>query len=55
VPVDYTLRQNVWKPKGAKPGMVLYENYQTMFVTVTESEIAELTNVNGNTTTDANR
>lgn len=29
--IDYTQRQNVWKPKGAKPGMVLYENYQTIY------------------------
>ena len=32
VPVDYTLRKNVRKPKGAKPGMVIYENYQTIIV-----------------------
>lgn len=30
--IDYTQRQNVWKPKGAKPGMVLYENYQTLYL-----------------------
>lgn len=46
VPVDYTQRQNVWKPKGAKPGMVLYENYQTIFVTVEEAEINSLLNTN---------
>lgn len=40
VPVDYTLRQYVWKPKGAKPGMVLYENYKTLFVAAAEQEIA---------------
>ena len=39
VPVDYTQRQNVWKPKGAKPGMVLYENYRTIFVGAAEQEI----------------
>lgn len=39
VPVDYTQRQNVWKPKGAKPGMVLYENYRTIFVGASEQEI----------------
>lgn len=32
VPVDYTTRNNVWKPKGAKPGMWLYKNYKTIFV-----------------------
>ena len=34
--VDYTQRQNVWKPKGAKPGMVLYENYQTLYLRAEE-------------------
>lgn len=33
VPVDYTLRKHVWKLKGAKPGMVHYENQRTVFVT----------------------
>lgn len=32
VPVDYTLRKNVRKPKGAKPGMVIYDNQQTVYV-----------------------
>ncbi len=32
VEVDYTERKNVWKPKGAKPGMVLYEKYRTIIV-----------------------
>ncbi|MBM7623353.1 Rqc2 family fibronectin-binding protein [Sporohalobacter salinus] len=33
VPVDYTLSKHVNKPKGAKPGMVYYENQQTLYVT----------------------
>ena len=33
VPVDYTQIKNVKKPNGAKPGMVIYENYKTLFVT----------------------
>ncbi|MDR1531638.1 MAG: NFACT family protein [Clostridiales bacterium] len=33
VPVDYTARKNVKKPNGAKPGMVIYENYRTAYVT----------------------
>lgn len=33
VPVDYTQVRNVSKPQGAKPGMVIYVNYKTMFVT----------------------
>lgn len=32
VPVDYTLVKNVHKPKGSPPGMVLYTNYETLFV-----------------------
>lgn len=30
VPVDYTFRLNVKKPGGAKPGMVIYDNYWTI-------------------------
>ncbi len=33
VPVDYTRRKNVRKPKGAKPGMVIYDHQQTVYVT----------------------
>ncbi len=33
VPVDYTVRKNVKKPSGAKPGMVIYENYKTAYIT----------------------
>jgi predicted ribosome quality control (RQC) complex YloA/Tae2 family protein len=33
VPVDYTKRQNVWKPQGAKPGFVLYTHQHTLYVT----------------------
>ncbi len=32
VPVDYTQIRNVSKPQGAKPGMVIYVNYKTVFV-----------------------
>ncbi len=32
VPVDYTPRKHVRKPKGAKPGMVIYENQKTVIV-----------------------
>lgn len=32
VPVDYTLRKHVRKPKGAKPGYVIYEEQKTLFV-----------------------
>lgn len=33
VPVDYTQIKNVRKPNGAKPGMVIYESYNTVYVT----------------------
>ncbi len=33
VPVDYTLIKNVRKPNGAKPGMVIYDYYNTIYVT----------------------
>lgn len=33
VPVDYTLVKNIRKPVGAKPGKVIYNTYNTIFVT----------------------
>ena len=32
VPVDYTIIKNVSKPQGAKPGMVIYTKYKTLYV-----------------------
>lgn len=32
VPVDYAPRKNVRKPNGSKPGMVIYEGYNTILV-----------------------
>ena len=32
VPVDYTEVENVNKPKGARPGLVYYEKYQTIYI-----------------------
>ncbi len=32
VPVDFTAVKNVKKPRGAKPGMVIYDNYNTVNV-----------------------
>ena len=37
VEVDYTLVKNVKKIPGAKPGMVIYENYKTLYVEPLES------------------
>ena len=39
VPVDYTRRKNVKKPGGAKPGMVVYDNYFTMYITPDEEKV----------------
>lgn len=36
VPVDYTQIKNVKKPNGAKPGMVIYDRYNTLYVTPDE-------------------
>jgi len=33
VPVDYTARKHVRKPGGARPGMVIYDNQKTLWVT----------------------
>lgn len=42
VPVDYTAVKNVKKPAGARPGMVIYPTYQTVFVTPVEADIRQL-------------
>lgn len=41
VPVDCTPVKNVWKANGAKPGMVLYDHYNTLFITVDEAILPE--------------
>lgn len=33
VPVDYTLRKHVRKPHGSRPGMVIYDNQKTLWIT----------------------
>ena len=33
VPVDFTEIKNVKKPNGAKPGMVIYDHYNTVYIT----------------------
>lgn len=42
VPVDYTIRKNVKKPNGAKPGMVIYETNSTIYVTPDENIVQSL-------------
>ncbi len=42
VPVDFTAVKNVKKPAGAKPGMVIYDHYHTLYVTPDEQLIEKL-------------
>jgi len=42
VPVDYTEVKNVRKPAGAKPGMVIYVSYNTLYVNPDEDEVTRL-------------
>ncbi|MEF9990918.1 MAG: NFACT RNA binding domain-containing protein [Romboutsia sp.] len=42
VPVDYTKKKNVKKPSGSKPGMVIYESNNTVYVTPNEEIVAKL-------------
>jgi predicted ribosome quality control (RQC) complex YloA/Tae2 family protein len=43
VAVDYTKVKNVRKPKGAKPGMVIYDNHKTLYVTPAREKLPTLT------------
>lgn len=42
VPVDYVKVKHLKKPNGAKPGYVIYENQQTVFVTPTKEFVQQL-------------
>lgn len=42
IPVDYTIIKNVKKPNGAKPGMVIYDFYNTIYVTPTTPNIEKV-------------
>jgi len=42
IPVDYTEKKYVRKPKGAKPGMVIYDHHNTLFITPDEELIKKL-------------
>ncbi|PLR77577.1 hypothetical protein CU633_09215 [Bacillus sp. V3-13] len=42
VPVDYTQIRHVKKPNGSKPGYVIYDNQQTVYVTPDEESILAL-------------
>lgn len=47
IPVDYTIVKNVKKPSGAKPGMVIYENFKTINVTPDEEKVIMISKNNG--------
>ncbi|RDI47517.1 Rqc2 family fibronectin-binding protein [Falsibacillus pallidus] len=42
VPVDYTLVRHVKKPSGAKPGFVIYDHQQTVYVTPDADKVLSL-------------
>jgi predicted ribosome quality control (RQC) complex YloA/Tae2 family protein len=42
VPVDYTHVKQIKKPRGAKPGMVVYEQNWSLFITPVEKDIERL-------------
>jgi len=42
VPIDYTVKKNVKKPSGAKPGMVIYESNKTAYITPSEDYINKI-------------
>lgn len=48
VPVDYALRKNVKKPNGAKPGMVIYENNSTAYVTPDKVTVSKIEKAESN-------
>lgn len=44
VPVDYTIIKNIKKPSGAKPGKVIYNTYNTIYVTPDKEIVDKLKN-----------
>ncbi|MDF2613608.1 MAG: Fibronectin-binding domain protein [Clostridia bacterium] len=42
VAIDYTIKKNVKKVPGAKPGMVIYTHFKTVYVTPTEGQVKKL-------------
>lgn len=42
VPVDFCPVSHVKKPRGAKPGMVIYDNYNTIYITPDAKKIEEM-------------
>ncbi|WP_242848859.1 NFACT RNA binding domain-containing protein [Syntrophomonas palmitatica] len=44
VEVDYTFRANVRKPPGAKPGMVIYDDYWTIVINPQDENLLDILN-----------
>ena len=42
VPVDYTIVKNIKKPNGSKPGFVIYDNYNTVYISPNEEIVNKL-------------
>ncbi len=42
VPVDFSLKKHVRKPRGARPGMVVYDHQRTLYVTPDPELMARL-------------
>ena len=45
VPIDFTQRKNIRKPKNAKPGMVIYVKYKTISISPSKENINKLQRV----------
>ena len=46
VEIDYAPRKNVWKPNGARPGMVTYEHYWSVIVSPNMEWIEKFRRIN---------
>ncbi len=42
ISIDYSKKENVRKPRGAKPGMVIYDNHSTLIVDASKESIKNL-------------
>ena len=47
VPIDYTLKRHVKKPSGTAPGMVIYTNQKTVYMTVSEADVKKIELIDG--------
>ena len=42
VPVDYTFRKHIKKPNGSKPGMVIYDQNWSLYITPDKSKLKDI-------------